>query len=152
MQRRIELLKYKLTTCLMLMLGIAFAAVLFAQSAKSTRDGVYTHAQAEQGHALYTLQCVTCHGAQLEGSGQNPPLKGQAFQQNWKGQTLADFYTQIQSTMPATKPGSLQPGRSVAIIAYILSANSYPAGTIEPARFVRQVEGDSVRFACPKCP
>jgi mono/diheme cytochrome c family protein len=125
------LLKNKLATCLMLMPGIAFAAVLFAQSAKSTRDGAYTHAQAEQGHALFTLQCATCHGAQLEGSGQNPPLKGQAFLNNWNGQTLADFYTQIQSTMPATKPGSLQPGEVSQLIAYILSANSYPAGTIE---------------------
>ncbi len=113
------------------MLGITFTAVLLAQSAGSTRDGVYSHAQAEQGHALYTQQCVMCHGAQLEGSGQNPPLTGQAFQQNWKGQTLADLYTQIQSTMPATKPGSLQPDQVSQLIAYILSANSFPAGTTD---------------------
>jgi mono/diheme cytochrome c family protein len=115
----------------MLTVGVACAAVLFAQSAKSTHEGVYTKAQAEQGHVLYTEQCATCHGEQLQGSGQNPPLTGQDFLKNWQGETLADFYTKIQTSMPATKPGSLQPGEVSQLIAYLLSVNSYPAGAAE---------------------
>ena len=104
------------------------SALLYAQSGSSTRDGVYTSAQADQGHALYTKQCAMCHGATLEGSGQNPPLSGNAFMQNWAGQTLADLYGKIQATMPATVPGSLKPDEVAQVIAYILQQNKFPAG------------------------
>lgn len=121
-------LKGKFAACLSLTIAVAVSSVALAQSASSTRDGVYTDAQAEQGHALYTQQCALCHGAQLQGMGQNPALTGQAFLQNWTGQTLADLYAQIQATMPATKPGSLKPDEVAQVIAYILSSNHYPAG------------------------
>lgn len=124
-------LKAKFAACLSLTVALAVSAVALAQSALSTRDGVYTDAQAEQGHALYTRQCSMCHGAKLQGMGQNPALTGQGFLQNWTGQTLADLYTQLHATMPATKPGSLQPDEVAQLIAYILSANHYPAGKTE---------------------
>lgn len=104
------------------------SAGVVAQAGSSTRDGVYTAAQADQGHALYTKQCAMCHGATLEGSGQNPPLSGDAFMQNWAGQTLADLYGKIQATMPAMAPGSLKPDEVTQAIAYILSGNKFPAG------------------------
>jgi mono/diheme cytochrome c family protein len=104
-----------------------------AQSGASTRDGVYTAAQAEQGQALYTKQCAVCHGATLQGSGQNPPLTGDAFLKNWNGQTLADLYGMIQATMPATNPGSLTPDETAQVIAFILNSNKFPAGTTELA-------------------
>lgn len=125
------MLQKKFAICIVLTVGLTFAAVLFAQSGKTTSDGVYTQAQADKGHDLYTQQCATCHGAQMEGSGQNPPLKGDAFLSNWSGQTLGDLYTTIKTTMPATKPGSLESGQVAQLIAYILSTNSYPAGPVE---------------------
>ncbi len=121
-------MKGRFFICLILGVGAALSAVLMAQAASSTRDGVYTEAQAKQGQALYTTQCAMCHGAHLEGAAQNPALAGQAFLQNWQGQTLGDFYTQIKATMPAIKPGSLQPDQVTQLIAYILSVNKYAAG------------------------
>lgn len=121
----------KLAASLSLTIAVAVSAVALAQSAPSTRDGVYTDAQAQQGHALYTRQCAMCHGARLQGMGQSPALTGQSFLKNWTGETLGDFYTQIHATMPATKPGSLQPDQVAQLIAYILSANHYPAGKTE---------------------
>jgi cytochrome c len=100
-------------------------------SGSSTRDGVYTAAQAEQGQALFTKQCAVCHGATLQGTGQNPPLVGDAFFKNWTGSTLADFYGMIQATMPATKPGSLTPDEVTQAIAFILQSNKFPAGNAE---------------------
>ncbi len=87
-----------------------------------------------------------CHGEQLQGSGQNPPLKGEVSR-NWQGETLADFYTQIQTTMPATKPGSLQPEEVSQLIAYILSVNSYPAGTAELPHTVDELK--AIQFDLP---
>ena len=40
---------------------------------RSTWDGVYTKAQADRGKT-YTRQCLECHGDDLEGDPENPPL------------------------------------------------------------------------------
>lgn len=98
-------------------------------SGKSTSDGVYSADQAQQGEALYNKQCASCHGEKLEGSGQNPPLAGNDFMTDWKGRPLADLYTKIHDTMPATNPGSLTPDQTVELIAFVLKSNSMPAGT-----------------------
>lgn len=117
---------------ILLTAGVAVLAlastVTAAQAGSSTRDGVYTAAQADQGQALYTKQCAMCHGVALQGSGQNPPLTGDAFMQNWTGQTMADLYGKIQATMPATAPGSLKPDAVAQVMAYILRENKFPAG------------------------
>lgn len=112
---------------------LAFSASIFlaqsvARAANSIQHGVYTVKQASEGKAIYNHECVTCHGAALEGKGQNPPLKGDDFLNNWQGQTLADLYTQMHSTMPATKPGSLTPLQTTQLLAYILKANEFPSG------------------------
>ena len=124
-------MKKQFTVGALLAAGVAICGMLFAQAAASTKDGVYTTAQAEQGHAIYTAQCAMCHGDKLQGAGQNPALAGNSFLQNWQGQTLNDLSTQIQSTMPATKPGSLKPEEVAQLIAYILSENKYPVGANE---------------------
>lgn len=140
-------MKGKFAACLSLSIAVAASAVTLAQSGLSTRDGVYTDAQAEQGHALYTQQCLTCHGPQLQGKGQNPTLTGQAFLQNWTGGTVGDLATQIQATMPATKPGSLKPDEVAQLIAYILSANHYPAGKTELPKTPDELK--AIRFDAP---
>lgn len=111
-----------------LLAGALISAGLFAQSGASTSGGVYTSSQADQGHALYSKQCAECHGEGLEGSDQTPALTGQDFLTNWTGQTLGDFFTRIQNTMPASAPGSLKPEEVTQLIAYILQQNKYPAG------------------------
>lgn len=107
---------------------LVLSAVLVAQSASSTRDGVYTADQADLGHTLYTKQCAICHGDALEGGDQNPQLAGGQFMQNWSGQTLGDLFMKIQVSMPATQPGSLKPDEVAQVIAYILRQNKFPAG------------------------
>lgn len=109
-------------------LCICLSAVVGAQSGSSTRDGVYTAEQAGQGHAVYTNKCEMCHGPELNGSAQFPPLTGGEFLQNWTGQTLGDLYSKIQVTMPSSQPGTLKPDEVSKLIAYILSANKFPAG------------------------
>ncbi len=108
--------------------AFALCAVLVAQSASSTRDGVYTTDQADKGQAVYTQKCAMCHGAALEGSDPNPPLAGDQFLQNWSGQTLDDLYSKIQTTMPSSDPGSLKPDEIAQLLADILRQNKFPAG------------------------
>jgi mono/diheme cytochrome c family protein len=117
----------------LLMVGL-LQQMLFAQTAPhevSARNGVYTAAQAQQGKTMYQNQCGMCHGDALEGSGQNSPLTGTAFLNNWTGQTVADLFMKTIVMMPAMDPGTMSPKDTADVIAYILSANKFPAGKTE---------------------
>ena len=101
-------------------------AVLGAQGKASA--GVYTAEQAKRGEALYKEQCAACHGDNLEGSGPMPPLAGKDFLTNWHGKSLGDLYEKIQTTMPATAPGTLTPAQTANMLAFMLKAK-FPAGS-----------------------
>ena len=108
---------------------IAFlAGSLAAQPAASVRDGIYTQDQAGRGKALYGMQCASCHGDTLDGSGQAPPLRTADFLGNWEGQTVDDLFEKIQTTMPADKPGQLSRAQNADILAFVLASNTFPAG------------------------
>jgi S-disulfanyl-L-cysteine oxidoreductase SoxD len=112
---------------------LAFAATLLGawQKPSSVWDGVYTADQAARGEAAYRENCASCHGAALEGKGQSPPLAGSDFISNWNGRNLGEIFTKMQDTMPADRPGKLGPPTNAAILAYILKANKFPAGSAE---------------------
>jgi S-disulfanyl-L-cysteine oxidoreductase SoxD len=110
----------------------ALYATVGAQApAKSVNDGVYTEAQAKRGDVLYKEQCATCHGDNLEGSGPMPPLAGKDFLSIWQGKSVGDLYEKVQTTMPATSPGSLTPPQASEIVAYMLAAGKFPVGTTD---------------------
>jgi quinoprotein glucose dehydrogenase len=118
---------------------VAVAAVavfgLFAQApTKSVWDGVYTGEQAKRGQAAYGTQCASCHGDTLGGGESAPPLAGVEFLSNWNGLTVGDLFDRTRSSMPANKPGSLSRETASDIIAYMLSANQFPAGKAEMAK------------------
>lgn len=97
-------------------------------SATAASSGVYTAAQAQQGNAAYQKQCASCHGDDLGGSGQTPPLNGDEFMTNWQGQTMGDLFEKVQTSMPADHPGTLTREQTADLLAYLLSSNHFPAG------------------------
>jgi mono/diheme cytochrome c family protein len=107
----------------------AGGAMLCAQGAASVWDGVYTAPQSQSGGGLYAKDCASCHGGKLEGREQAPPLAGAEFIMNWADSTVGDLFEKIQTSMPADQPGRLSREQNAAILAYILSANKFPAGT-----------------------
>ncbi len=102
-----------------------------AQTSRSVWDGVYTDDQAKRGRALYGDHCGSCHGASLEGGESAPALTGGEFLSNWNGLTVGDLFERIRSTMPQNKPRSLSREVNADILAYIFSANQFPAGQAE---------------------
>ena len=110
---------------------IVLAAEVYAQSTASVWDGVYTQAQADRGKALYGMQCASCHGATLEGTGQAPPLAGADFKGDWNGQTADDLFEKMQTSMPADQPGKLTRAQNADILAFLLTSNGFPAGQTE---------------------
>lgn len=95
----------------------------------SVWDGVFTEAQASRGMALNERHCAECHGATLTG-GQfgGPPLAGRFFMHRWSGLPLQALFEFARINMPPTRPGSLTEGQYLDLVAYILQANSFPAG------------------------
>ncbi len=116
--------------CLSLVLAVATpaAAVSLAHSSRSVWAGVYTEAQAKDGEALYTEHCASCHGDDLAGIEQAPALAGGTFGDNWNGAPLSKIFNQIES-MPPKKPKSLTVKQYTDVLAYLLSASAFPAGT-----------------------
>jgi S-disulfanyl-L-cysteine oxidoreductase SoxD len=109
--------------------------VLSAQTAphtvSSTRDGVYTAEQAQQGKVIYQNQCGMCHGDALQGQGQTSPLAGSKFLDRWTDLTAADLFMKTIVMMPAMDPGTLKPKQAARVLSYILRANKFPAGKKE---------------------
>jgi S-disulfanyl-L-cysteine oxidoreductase SoxD len=102
--------------------------VLRGQAGAAAEDGVYTADQAHRGEAAYQKQCVSCHGAALDGVGPYPPLSGDDFLSKYEGQPVLNLYDMIQKLMPADHPGSLTGPQAADLLAYILSFDKFPAG------------------------
>lgn len=107
--------------------------VLLGQSAStaSVWDGVYTAEQSARGAEAYKADCASCHGYDLSGGGQAPALADRDFMANWKGTALSELFERVQVTMPADRPGELTRERTADILAFLLNANKFPAGTAE---------------------
>jgi mono/diheme cytochrome c family protein len=95
-----------------------------------TWDGVYSEPQAERGAVQFQQHCGRCHGANLAGTFETPPLVGR-FMPYWSGTTLDVLFDYISAAMPLDRPGSLSPAANADILAFILKANNFPAGTKE---------------------
>ena len=107
--------------------------LLQAQQAamRSIWSGVYSEAQAARGKEAFEQNCAKCHGGQLQGMDEIPPLSGGHFMANWETQSVADLVQRIHNTMPMNNPGALSTARSTDVVAYLLSQNKIPAGAAD---------------------
>lgn len=105
-------------------------AMAFAQTRVSIWDGVYSEDQAARGRTLYMQNCSRCHGTDLSGNFETPPLVGR-FMPYWSGSTLDALFDYVSTAMPLDRPGSLGPTANTDIVAYMLKSNEIPAGAQE---------------------
>ena len=115
--------------------AVIAALLLIAMTAGSVRgqdaqartvwDGVYTEAQASRGKAQYEASCRSCH--------RDGPRRDEEFMRDWSGSDLESLFKQIKSSMPAGAPSSLSDAAYADIVAYVLQANAFPAGSTELA-------------------
>ena len=123
-----------LVLTLTLALGAGTRAALQEGTTASVWDGVYSEAQAVRGGEAYRQACVNCHGPELEGADMTPPLTGGTFTSNWNDLTLGDLFERIRATMPLDQPGTLSRQQNADLVAFLLRANQWPAGTTELSR------------------
>jgi mono/diheme cytochrome c family protein len=114
-------------------IGVMVVIGAQSQATHSVWDGVYTAEQAKRGQAVYNTQCASCHGDTLGGGESAPPLAGSEFLSSWSGLTVGDLFDRTRSSMPQNKPGSLSREVNADILAYVFSANQFPAGKSELA-------------------
>jgi mono/diheme cytochrome c family protein len=88
----------------------------------TTKDRVYSTAQAAKGEQTYMSTCVSCH----------PPAtyKGAVFN-NWQGRSVGELLDFLMEKMPKNDPGSLSAKEYAQVIAFLLKLNGNPAGPTE---------------------
>lgn len=109
--------------------GTGFDDPALAQGfSRSASAGVFSTAQAEAGALVYARSCAVCHGAEFQPAGGVPTVRGAAFLANWRGRSVGDLYAYTRQFMPTGMGGSLRDTEYLALTAYLLSVNGYPAG------------------------
>ena len=98
---------------------IAAASTLPAQT-RSTKDRVYSVAQANDGKDVYLGRCQSCHTAISH--------TGAPFRTNWDKRPLSELLEYIVLKMPKDSPGTLTTDEYTQVLAYILRMNGMPAG------------------------
>jgi mono/diheme cytochrome c family protein len=101
------------------------------EAPRTVLDGVYTIDQARRGQVAYDESCGDCHQRDLSGGDRGPALAGDVFVQTWTTLTVGDLFDRVRTSMPMDRPGSLTPDTTSDIVAYMLQANDYPAGSAE---------------------
>jgi mono/diheme cytochrome c family protein len=113
--------------------GVLVGALMLTGHAGQLRtvtESVYTNAQAARGERTYGVQCVSCHGASLQGV-IGPPLAGAGFLAAWSTRLLAVLVDKIEKTMPPGQAGIVSRQQAIDLAAYILQAGKFPAGQTE---------------------
>lgn len=90
-------------------------------------EGWYSSEQATQGEQVFKQKCAVCHGATLQG-GAGPALAGNQFFLRYRGKPLSALWSIVHTQMPLNAPGTLTEPQSLAIVAFILQKNGFPAG------------------------
>lgn len=94
--------------------------------------GVYSEEQATRGKSRYIDACSGCHGKDLRATdGFTPPLAGGEFMYQWESRTLDELLSQLRSTMPKDRAGSLGADEYLDIVAFMLQSNGFPAGSAD---------------------
>ena len=97
-------------------------------ASRSVWSGVFSKEQVSRGQKAYNSQCARCHGEALLGGENSPPLVEQDFTDRWNGKSVGNLVDFTRKTMPSDGPGKLSRRQCTDIIAYLLSANGFPAG------------------------
>jgi len=106
---------------------IVLASADISAQGRGTGSGRYTAEQAEAGAGLYAIHCAMCHGQQLTGTVEVPPLTGR-FVAHWADRPVGDLFRYVSAAMPQHAPGSLSAEQNAQIVAYLLMANGAPSG------------------------
>jgi len=126
---------FRSPTAVSLLLAAAVVALAPpAAAGQNATEPFYTAAQAAEGQKAYEASCARCHGSDLAGKDDAPPLAGAYFGTSWGGHKVSQLLEFVAGNMPMDEPGTLAPETYVAAVAYILARNGIPAGRTSLAK------------------
>ena len=108
--------------------AVLVAIVIAIPTAQQQQTGAYTQRQADAGRTAYEVSCAGCHGPDLNGSSDAPPLTGPNFTGAWGARPVNDLFTHTMKTMPPPAPGSLGEEMTLNIVAYVHPASGRQSG------------------------
>ena len=117
-------------------IAIMLAGTVFATSTlvfgaqKTAKDSGYSEAQAKRGATMYSETCAPCHAQDLSGA-EAPALAGSDFLGFWDKTPVSELVSKIKDSMPPNAPGSLSQQQAIDIVAHVLRANKFPAGSAD---------------------
>ena len=123
-----------------------------SSGASSTATGSvpYIAAQVKTGATVYKQQCLSCHGARLQGVA-GPALTGPAFAH--ANLNVGQIDAIVTKQMPLTAPGSLSKSTYAAVMAYILAYGCVkPTGDGKPFPFTPPPQVANVKIGAATCP
>ena len=112
-------------------LALTAASTIAVTRARSVWDGVYSKAQAARGKTIYNETCARCHGETMLGGDDAKPLAGSEFLERWDRKAVWVMFDVTRRTMPDDGPAVLSRAQTVDVVAYVLSANGFPAGAVD---------------------
>src|SRR5262245_24239804 len=77
--------------------------------AQGQKPASYTAAQADQGRAVYSEHCASCHGVNFDDGAYGPSLTGNDFRAKWR--SIDGLFTYMRERMPPAQPGTLGDSR-----------------------------------------
>jgi mono/diheme cytochrome c family protein len=104
------------------------AAPRLSAAERAALQGVFTDAQVKLGKEFYSDNCLQCHGGELDGVEDAPPLAGKLFMSKWGGLPVGALHAYIDKNMPPGNGGALGAVSESDVVAYILSKNNFPSG------------------------
>jgi mono/diheme cytochrome c family protein len=112
------------------LLWLAVPCVAADEPPRTIWGGVFSAAQAARGQKAYVTECARCHGDKLEGGKEDsPPLVAEPFLKEWNGKTVGRLVDVTRRTMPPETAGTMSRPLTLDLVAYLLSANGFPAGS-----------------------
>ena len=103
---------------------------------KTIWDGIYTTEQADRGRSVYLRGCMGCHGRNLDetpGEGQQGiALKGDAFIDRWREDSLEFFFNYVKNHVPRGSEGQVRQvtaDQRRDLVAFLLRENGAKPGT-----------------------
>jgi mono/diheme cytochrome c family protein len=135
-QRLTQKSKYAAVASGVALIGALLCVGAFANGTRSTKDGVFTSAQAERGKQIYEKSCKNCHPAEFYTE----------RLQRWDNKSVDALFEAVSTTMPADNVGSLATSEYVDVLSYVFSITGSPAGGTE----LTADNMDTVKIAAPK--
>src|SRR5437016_5904965 len=104
------------------------SAALLSASAIALEPGPFTADQSRSGRTMYVANCAACHGPELKGAGEAPPLAGTTFIAAWGNRSTEELYNLVKASMPYGNGNSLDADTYRKIVAYVMAANGAQPG------------------------